>query len=60
MSQRSYIYRNLFGNRSQRSVSLTLQGKPEQTEMAVYYHGCQGRKLQQKNFSVTRRRIDKE
>ena len=26
----------------------------------VYYHGCQGRKLQRKNFISIRRKIDKE
>ena len=29
-----YVYRNLFGTCSQRTISFTLQGKPEYTEMA--------------------------
>ena len=43
-----------------RGLSLTLQGKPEHTEMAYVLSWTSGRKLQRKNFSLTRRKIDKE
>ena len=55
------IYRKLFGNCSQRTVSLTLPVKNLNIQKwHVYYHGCQGRKLQQKNFIFTRRKIDEK
>ena len=46
---------------SQRTVSLTPQVKNLNIQKwHGYYHGCQGRKLQRKNFIFTRRKIDEE
>ena len=45
------IYRKLFGNLSKRTVSLTLSVKNlDIQKWNVYYHGCQGKKLQQKTL----------
>ena len=62
--QRSFcncIDRKLFANRSQWIVSLTLSVKTWTYRNGhVYYHRCQGRKLQRKNFVFIRRKIDEE
>ena len=56
------IYRKLFGNRSQRTVSLTLSVKKlEHTKMACLLSWISWKKTSaKKNFIFTRKRIDGE
>ena len=51
------IYRKLFCNRSKRTWSSQIANLSIQ-KWHVYHHGCQGRKLQRKNFIFTRRKTD--
>ena len=47
MSEGLLYLQKLFRNRSQQTVSLTLSVQNLKTQKwHVYYHGCQGRKLQ--------------
>ena len=55
-----YVHRKLFGNRSQRTVSVTLQDKPEYTEMTYVLSWMSEKGASAKNFSLTWRKIDKE
>ena len=53
------IHRKLFGSGFQRTMRLTLQVKNLNIQKwYVYYHECQGRKLQRENLIFTRRKID--
>ena len=55
-----YIYRKLFANSSQRTVSVTLQDKPQHTEIASVLSGMSRKETSGKNFRFARRKIDKE
>ena len=62
MSQRSFAFtENCLAIVLSEPVSFTLSVKNLSIQKRhVYYHGCQGRKRQRKNFIFTRRKIDEE
>ena len=63
MSQRSFVLQKIVWQLfSATCKSYTVSKKLEHTDMAFLLSsdGCQGRKLQGKNFIFTRRKIDEE